>query len=329
MSGTPAKTRSPGGLLGAAAMGVLAALAFAFALSHVNTPLMFALYLSPPLLFVAGLGGGIAGSAAAFVAGGVTLFFSNPAAPHVAAFYLVLYALPIGVLSGMALRYRMGADGKVYWYPEGWLLAALMIIPCLGLVAAVAVAESNGVEGGLWGATSRIMEAFVNQIPESKLPPPVTEGMDVRAALIEGEQGMVRFLPSIIGQSWAFLLIISALVAQSSLRQQGWSIRKDGFSLTRVKTPRWVLFAAILAGFIGFAAGEPYGYIGANVSVMLALPFLFQGLGVIHAALDGNRFRILLLALVYILLVFAYPAVLVAMLGVADQWLNIRQRTTA
>ena len=80
-----------------------------------------------------------------------------------------------------------------------------------------------------------------------------------------------------------------------------------------------VLGAAVLA-----AAGGEWA---TNIVMPLAAVSLFQGLAVCHAVLPAARWRTGALGVVYVLMaVLPQWALLVSLLGAADNWLNVRRR---
>ena len=88
-------------------------------------------------------------------------------------------------------------------------------------------------------------------------------------------------------------------------------------------------------GLAGTALGALVGtgdlaFLSFSLMLVLCLPFLFAGLAVVHAACRRLRARTAALVAFYVFLVlFTWPAVLLAGLGLIDHWAGIRQRLRA
>ena len=312
---TVSSSRGALGWLGAVLGGLLSAAAFAIALAHAETMLIFAAYLAPFPLFMAGLGGGKANGVWASVIGvlGLAVFVS----PHLAVVYTAIYALPVALLTALALRYRVGPEGTVYWYPEGFLLTALTIYPALLFLAAVA--GTMGHEGGLLGLTTELTQTIVKSL-SAKMEAD-------QAALFASMMGHIpAIMPALVGCTWIFLILVSGAGAQATLQQQNWQIRTP-FVLPDIHLPQGLVFAAAFLGLVSVLGPEPYAYAGSNVFAMLCVPFVFVGLAVVHAYAATRRARLALLILFYVVLgVLPWLVMLVALVGALDQGLNFRQR---
>lgn len=67
-----------------------------------------------------------------------------------------------------------------------------------------------------------------------------------------------------------------------------------------------------------------------DVGIVLVVPFVLAGLAVLHGLVHSLRLHKGWLVVVYVMIIVASPAVelLLALLGLADSWLNIRQRVS-
>ena len=85
------------------------------------------------------------------------------------------------------------------------------------------------------------------------------------------------------------------------------------------------LFAAAVIGLVG--SGD-VAYVARNVAVVLLTPYFLVGLAVVHCFARQAHSRNLLLIAFYSLLMifFVFAAMLIAALGVAEQWVGIRRR---
>lgn len=312
---TPYPKRGAVGPLAAFVAGGISALALGVALSHANSLLIFLSYITALPIFVVGLATGGANALIASAIGmGVLLFTATPTVVMV---YALLFVLPASGLVFLALRYRTGNDGKIYWYPEGYLLTALALYASLlflGLAASV-----TGQEGGLLGITTHLLNEALPQITAQQKP-------EVAARIAEAIPQLARILPALVGCSWIFLMMISGFIGHIILRQQNWQLR-DSFELKTIIIPQWLIVAAAVTGLAGYFAPGDYGYLATNLCMMLSLPFFFVGLAVMHVFASTQKAPMWVLVPFYIVLtLLPQLGLFVALLGAFDQGLNLRQR---
>ncbi len=313
---TPTSSRGTLGWLGAVLAGGISAAAFAYAFANAETMLVFLAYFSPLPLFVAGLGAGAAPALLGTMVGVGGVYALNPN-PYLVGVFAIAVALPVALFCLMALRNRKGVDGKIYWYPEGYLITAVTLYPCLAFIGLAALMA--GQEGGLLGQTAQILQTAFGPLSEN-LDAEALEG--IKAAL----DVLPRILPALIGCSWIFLILISLVAAQSTLRQQKWNLR-DAFSWRNIVIPNWLVLIAGATGAAGFLAPAPFDYLGVNIFAMTCVPFFFVGLAVIHALAATTRASLAFLIVFYIALTFfSGLALLVVLIGSLEQGLRFRQR---
>jgi hypothetical protein len=331
-----AVSASRGGLgwLSAGLGGAISAAAFVVAVTHSGTVLVFALYLAVLPLLLAGLGAGRASGILAALIGTVGVFFATGFV-GLTLFYALAFSLPAAVFTALALRYRTNENGRIFWYPEGHLLTALTLYPCIIFIGLGLYVYLTGTEGGLLGLSQRVMERALLSLQEQIKSVSTKLDAETQATYAEGMQrlGIVRprlarSLPAILGCSWLFFKMINVGVAQLTLRQQKWNVR-DSFRLPDLRISPVMLFATAAAGLIGFLTPAPFDYMGLNLCYILCVPFFFVGLAVIHAYARTTRAPRSLLFVFYMALsIVLWMAVLVALLGAVDQKFNFRQRLT-
>jgi uncharacterized protein YybS (DUF2232 family) len=75
----------------------------------------------------------------------------------------------------------------------------------------------------------------------------------------------------------------------------------------------------------------PWGSGFRDIGMVLVVPFVLAGLAVLHGLVHSLRLHKAWLVGVYVMMVVASPAVelLLALLGLVDSWLNIRQRVSS
>ncbi len=311
----PLVTRGPLGLAAAALAGCLSVAFLLVALLHVNTGLVFLAYFAALPLYLAGLGAGALAGLIAIAVGTGLLYASEP--PNFAVLYVIAYGVPAVSLIGLALRYRIGTDLKVRWYPEGRLLTAITFYPCILFLVAAAVASTH--PGGLLDLTqtmfTQVGTQFAKQLPE-----------DQATAFNSAIARAAKIAPALIGYTWIFVAIISMSGAQHILNKQKLNLR-DSFSFKELQVPTWLIHTVAITGLTGAFGAEPYDYIGRNLSMILGLPFFFVGVAVMHAVAAGLKHGWVMLTAFYVTMVLLpWVALVVAALGVIDQWVNFRQR---
>ena len=90
--------------------------------------------------------------------------------------------------------------------------------------------------------------------------------------------------------------------------------------------PQWLTTGLVLC-LLGAMLPGRLGLVAQNAAVILAVPFFFLGLAMVHAISRRVAARGLFLVLFYLILsIFVWPAVLVAGVGFVEQWLALRRR---
>ena len=315
----PIVSRGPTGLAAAILAGGLSVTFMLVAMMHSTTSLIFLAYFCAVPLYLAGLGAGALAGILATVVGALSLYFTEEHA-NFSVLYIVIYGVPAMTLCRLALRYRMDDAQKVHWYPEGKFLTALTLYPCALFLLAVGAASSH--PGGLLALTSEAMKEhtaqFAARFPETQ--PELFERAVDNAA---------NFIPAFMAYFWIFVSIFSVGGAQYMLRQQKWSLRSD-MRLINIRLPVALIYSVAVVGLAGVFAPAPYDYIGKNLSMILILPYFFAGLAVLHASLASIKHSGFVIFAFYVLMV-ALPmiALIVAAVGVVDQWADFRQRIFA
>ena len=91
--------------------------------------------------------------------------------------------------------------------------------------------------------------------------------------------------------------------------------------------PTWPTFALGLACLGGIAGEGLLEYIARNLAIVFAVPFLLQGLAVIHSMAARLRARRVLLVGFYLMVAFTgWLALPVVGLGLAEPYIRLRER---
>ena len=272
---------------------------------------MILAYMAQLPLFLMGLGWGFRAAAiASAVATAVILAAASPAA---AALFAVTGAAPVLVVVYLALQSRPTANGPVEWYPPGYLMASVAGL-ALAILIAVGVYYA-GDEGGLEGATQTLLRAMLGTIV-GDVP---TQRIDLVIAALS------RFFPALALTSWQMVAMGNGLLAQGVLARFNRN-RRPGAPFAGLELPRWPSFAFVAFAAAAFMPGQ-IGFLCGNGAVIMAVPLFFLGLSVIHAVTKRWPGRAFLLLLLYLLLILSgWPALFIAALGLAEQWLQLRRR---
>lgn len=287
-------------------------------------------YLSPLPLFFVALTCGVPKAVLAVIVGGVEVSLLGPGT---LLFYLVAAAFPVLLLSRQALFFRAapeaGTDGAgaavekpgmaapsmagdVEWYPPGLLATWLA-----GMAAAAYLAAS------LWyaGAPGGVGGLFVSDLTEvmKGLAAPGS-GADVAKAAAR----MAPLVPAILAVLWQVIVAANGALAQGLAHRFGRNLRPAP-DIARLELPPQL--ALVLAAAVVLSVLLPARGVTETLALILAVPFFFQGLGVVHAMLRRSPIKGPLLAVFYLLLMVAgVLTVLVAALGLVEQWAHLRRR---
>lgn len=311
----PIVSRGPMGLAAAILAGCASVGVMLAGLLYKDGQLAFLACFTALPLYLAGLGAGSLAGLVATVTGTVALALMQPAGLVVA--YLLAFGIPAVTLIRMALRYRIGGDQVAYWYPEGNLLTLVTFYPCVLFIIASIIAAPHA--GGLLSLTSETFNQhatdFAAQFPEDQ-----PEAFHKAVAMISG------IMPAFLSYFWILVAMMSIVGAQYVLRQRKLNLR-DVFSFQQLRLPRKLVYVFAACGLAGTLAPQPYDYTARNLSMILGLPFFFVGLAVLHTLVAHVRASWILLIIFYaIMALMPLITLIVAGLGVVDQWVDFRQR---
>lgn len=273
-------------------------------------------YLAPLPLLLAGLG---LGTSAVLVGGGAAVIaVALVADPIVALVFGLATLLPSFVVSRQALLARAAPDGTLEWYPPGSLITVLAWFGVL-LVAVAAYAASDQ-PGGLQSWLERQLAASLGGLLEEADPTG------------DGNAGVMiplsRVLPAIVVASWITMIVANAALAQGLLMRLGRN-RRPAMRMADLSLPPTALLAPAVVGLSALVLPEPADYIAVNAALVLAVPFFFAGLAVVHAVIQARNARpIVLVAFYGFLVLIQWMVPLVICLGVVEQWAGLRRRLT-
>lgn len=313
--------RGVAGVIGAVTAGVaVGLLAWAAIVKGNNYPILMGLVLVMPVpLFLVGLGVGRGDMlVAAVVAMASLTYFLNV---HLMLYLTALYVLPVMLLCLLALRYRYDEQGTLFWYPAGRLVTALALYPIAVYGCFSAMIGGNGVEHSLH-------ETILPQMNTLLASPEIAKNLaeapsDDMARMIT--TGLVTLLPGMMILSWIVSILVSGLWTQFTLLSNGNALRPvprlDDFEL-----PAWLLPLFAIMILLSFFFEGQIAYFARNTLLPLVVPYFVLGVALFHFWAGQRKNKLMLLILFYLFLSFGYPIALVALAGVVEPWLHLRQR---
>lgn len=307
-------------IIGAGAGLVSAAL---FASAAVSAALVsFLLYLCPLPLCLAGLGWG---RAAVLLAGlAATVVMAVTLGPSAALVYAVTIAAPIAFLVHLLLLSRPAPEpqnekGALEWYPAGRLVGAtaLMAGGLAGLMVLLLGPDAESYRGSIDEMLPHILKAL--DPDNSIFTPETTENLKTVLA---------KALPAAFAILWLTVALFNLWLAGYIVDASGRALRPWP-DLQGLELPN--IYVAVFAGALAasFVPGV-IGLIATGLAGAMLFAYVLQGLAVIHVYSRGAPFRPLLLALVYLGILFlGWLAILVAILGLGEPLFGLRARSTA
>jgi hypothetical protein len=229
----------------------------------------------------------------------------------------VANAAPAVAVSYLAQLNRPTADGGTEWYPPGHLIGWLigMAMAALLLMTLAFAGEPGGAEG----LVRNFVETALRQLV------PADQGAEALGAMATV---VARFFPGVVADSWIMMVLANAVLAQGLLSRFGRN-RRPSPDMADIELPSLVMGATAVAAIGSFMPGIA-GFLGGNLVLVAVLAFALAGLGVVHALVARSPSRTVALIATYtFLFIFGWPIVIVAILGAAEPWLNLRRRARA
>jgi magnesium-transporting ATPase (P-type) len=278
---------------------------------------MLAYFAQAPLA-ATGLALGFMPAAMAAATAAVLVALGSPGVGALSLFVLTS-ALPVLVIVYFALQSRApdekDGNNAAEWYPVGRLLGWLTALGLTAFTAAFLMFMSgeNGIRGAIEGYLNSITIAFRAADP-------------VAVDRLIGT--MAHFFPAVATASWILMNVINTVLAQKIVNASGKNLRPKPV-YREISAPMWPIAFVVLGAALTFFGGEA-GFFGLNVMLIATIPFFFIGLAVLHSISAAWPGRPILLAGVYLLLILLlWPAAIIALLGMTEYWLRIRQRMHA
>lgn len=289
--------------------GIASALAYLIAVNGAGMGLLTGYFGALPL-FMAGLALGV--PAAAIATASSLVVAALGASVAAAALFAAAYLLPPVLLVRQALLGRPDGNGGVEWYPPGMLLAwtAGLGATLFGVVALLLSTQAEGLVGTIETYVGTVWDTIVQD-----------EAAERRTGFIEM---VVPLLPGAIVASWIAMMVVNGCLAQSLLVRMGRNLRPTP-TYSAMDLPAWLLPLLTAAAAGGLLLPGTAGYVGQNLAIILAAPFCFLGLAVVHVLCRRVGSGRLLLGMFYAMLILlTWPVILLAGLGLMEPWLKLR-----
>ncbi len=153
------------------------------------------------------------------------------------------------------------------------------------------------------------------------------EAMETISAFMERLQGhMVRLFPALLLTSILCTVWLTLLLGQWLFKKRATG-HNAGEDLQAWRLPDLLVWPVILAGFALLAPNARLNDFGLNLGFVLLIAYLTQGLAIVATLMRRwalpKLFRV---ALYVFLFLEVYGLVIVAALGLADVWLDLRNR---
>jgi hypothetical protein len=315
--------RGVAGVFGGIAAGCASGgLAWAALILGHQFPILMGFILVVPLpIFLAGLGiGRIDALVAAFVAIASSTYLVNV---QMAAVLAIVYIIPALLLSLCALRHRHDSQNVLYWYPAGRLVTALALYPVI-VLGGVAIAFSDmGLEKYLHDLLLPAADKLIH-IPEvlQKIETHDIPQMTDKFAFV-----LAKIMPVMLILPWFSMIIVSALWAQFTLMSNNLQLRPIPH-LKDFDLPHWLLLLfAIMVLLAMFFEGQ-IAFYARNTLLPFSVPYFVLGTSLVHQWASQKKHKTMLLIGYYCLICTFYPIIFVALAGVMEPWLHLRQRIT-
>jgi hypothetical protein len=155
------------------------------------------------------------------------------------------------------------------------------------------------------------------------------EGLGATDVAVSAGPGGDRWLflfPGLMAASWLVMVALNAVLAQLLAVRLGVN-RRPTPDLSELELPGWLWPAIGVAALLAVLGAGGLGFLGRSLLIVLAVPYVFLGLAVVHAFARRVSHRRLALTLFYgAIMLLGWPLVMVLVLGLVEDWAHVRQR---
>ena len=279
-------------------------------------------YLAPLPICIAGLGWGSMAALVSALTGSVIVAVTL--GPATASIFALAIAAPTALLAHLALLSRPAAaaaegasSGALEWYPPGRLVAWAALLG--GLLAGMLVL--------FLGYDQETYRESIREILSNS----ALKELDRDGTLLTEENianlsnVLARALPAAFAIVWLTVTLFNLWMAGLIVDASGRALRPWP-DLHGLELPNGLVLVFAIAIAASFLPGLP-GLLATGLAGALLFAYVLQGLAVIHVYSQGMPLRGLMLAAVYLgILLLGWVAILVAIVGLVEPLLGLRQR---
>jgi hypothetical protein len=277
-------------------------------------------YLAPLPILIAALGWSHWAALIAAVVASASL------AAVFGAFFFIAFLFGVGLpawwLGYLALLARPAATapGGLEWYPVGQLVLWAAVIS--GLIVTAVMLNFGTDEESFRAALRRGFERMFNPSERSASGPSSSASRPDLSRLIEL---LIVALPPAAAILTTVTGVANLWLAERIVKVSG-RLRRPPPDLAAMQFPAFAPAITALAIAAWFLPGLP-GMIGSVFSASLLTAYAILGFAVLHMMTRGRSGRPFLLSGIYVVvIVFLWPALLMALLGLADTAFDLRGR---
>lgn len=274
------------------------------------------LFLTPLPSLLAGLGWGWLPAAAGALAG--SLVMAGAATLPFGVGYFLAVGFPAALVAYLAYLSRPSPHDQSAreWYPAGRLMAALSLYG--GALPVLVLPLIGGSYDGLRSTAAEFFRRFSTNAPEFGLKSLSAPQIDALADFI------VTVTPGAIAVYWLAIMTPNLYLAGRVARASG-RLGRDWPDLPALAYPPGFSLLLALALLGSFAPGA-IGIAGTSLTGALLFAYLIAGLSLIHFIARHRARWILWIVYASLLLLEPYAAILVAIAGLLDPILKLKQR---
>jgi len=268
-------------------------------------------------LMAAGLGLGLllaigAGLTGLVLVFGIAMLFALSSEPIV--LFAGLFFVPVIFAVQQLQRTRTSSLGYIEWHPPlnvmAWLLAGVLV--AMSFFAMMVIQDNTDLS---FMARSFLQPVVTGVFPEL--------GFHRTRELI---QALTPIFPGTVVAVWLLMLAIATAGALALLRFYG-ALKRPATRMEDLRVPLWIPAAFCLSVLFVVYGDFNLAYLGQNAALALLVPMFLVGAGTFHAIARRTPITYLVIAVFCgFMIVFPPLTALVALIGVADQTLDLRRR---
>jgi hypothetical protein len=304
-------------------LGLVSAVVFASATTGPMLMRLILFLLTSLPIFLAGLGWGWRSAAVAGVAS--VLIVALLSSPQVAGIYALTQILPAVILTYLALLNRSyqpdGAQtATTEWYPVGRLvLWAAVMAGTIALVVLLIIGQDfDELRAGL--------KQYLSEAIKTNMPPDATGAPLDDQQLETMTNIVVALMPAASAVSWLTALVFNLWLAGRITLASG-QLQRPWPDISAMDFPPGTALM-LVASMLGAGAQGIAGAVGTAFLGAFFLAYVFAGLAVVHYVTRAKSWRPFGLWMLYIglLIVASWIAVFIALVGLLERPLRLRQR---